>query len=197
MAQRPWQDSLIDALTSIGQLVVDGVRGVAAWLRARVFTDANLAWARALTIDIALSPLGAIKVARPSVKGAIDLFGDEIVGTAVGWTAGLLGAGLVGTMFQARGARNLWGLIGRKDTWFVSQGTFDLMVGVVSFGVGLVTLIVVRHFARHSVAEFHRRRERRRGESSVVSSQSSVAVASGPLPTESGEGGPEDAATEN
>ena len=152
---------LADVLLTVGSAVVD-------WLKRHVFTPENQRWASALTWDLFRSIFGVFRVNRPSMKGLITLLGDEFVGSAVGWSAGLAGGALVGSLFQARGVGNLWGLAGKKDRMLVSPEVFDVIGGVVSFGVGLVTLIVVRHMVSKSVVEFHRLRAQRHQRESVA-----------------------------
>lgn len=179
MAQRDLPTQITDALTSLADAVGRGIRAGWRALRRTVLTDANLQWARELAWDAVRSVIGVVRVV-PSVRGAVTLFGDEIVGTAVGWTAGLTGAALVSTLFEKKGIQNLWGLAGRRDRMLVSRETYEWMSSITSFVVGLLVLIVVRHFVRSWLAEFNRVREAREQSHARAEQAAAAAIAAEP-----------------
>lgn len=160
MAERDLREQIHDALSDLFHAIDKGGRATWRFLRSTILTDANLAWIRALLWDAFRSLVGVVRV-TPSIRGSIRMFGDEIVGTAVGWSAGLAAAALVGQFFQARGLGNLFGLLGGRDKMLVSRETYELLTGVAGFAIGLLVLIAVRHFVRSWLAEFERVRRQR------------------------------------
>jgi hypothetical protein len=106
----------------------------------------------------------ARKTRLPSHQAVLDFFGGQLLANAVAWIAGVMAAHLVGSFFEARSIRNLWGLVASGDRNVVSADDYRLLMTLTSYTAGLVILILVRHLVLRLAAEFRDLRvERRRG----------------------------------
>lgn len=102
---------------------------------------------------------------RPTRDGVLQFLGNQVLVNAVAWTAGVAAAGLVGSFFEAKGLRNLWGLTASGGRTVVSADDYQLIVTFASYSAGLVMLILMRHLILRVVAEFRSlRAERARDE---------------------------------
>ena len=72
----------------------------------------------------------------------------------VGWTAGVIAAGLVETFFEARSIRNLWGLAAWGGRTLVSADAYRAIMTATSYTAGLIMLISMRHLVLRLVTEF-------------------------------------------
>jgi hypothetical protein len=95
------------------------------------------------------------KTRLPSPQHVLSFFGDQLLANAVAWTAGAMAAGLVGSFFEARSLRNLWGLAawGGHRT-LVSADAYRMIVTLTSYTAGLIMLISMRHLVLRLVTEF-------------------------------------------
>jgi hypothetical protein len=99
----------------------------------------------------------------PSRKGFLDFFGSQLLGNAVGWTAGVMAAGLVETFFEARSIRNLWGLAAWGGRTVVSADDYRVIMTLTSYTAGLIMLILMRHLVLRLATEFRDVRGERNG----------------------------------
>ena len=99
----------------------------------------------------------------PSRKGFLDFFGSQLLGNAMGWTAGVMAAGLVDTFFEARSMRNLWGLAAWGGRTLVSADDYRVIMNLASYSAGLIMLISTRHLVLRLVSEFRDLRGQRNG----------------------------------
>ena len=90
----------------------------------------------------------------PTRDGLRSFARSQLLTNAVSWTAGILAAGLVRRFFEAKGVRNLWGLVPSGSRTVVSAGTYDLIVTAASYCAGLAMLIVVRQLVLRLLVEF-------------------------------------------
>ena len=104
------------------------------------------------------------KTRLSSPQGVLSFFGDQLLANAVAWTAGVMAADLVGTFFEARSIRNLWGLAawGGHRT-LVSADDYHMIVTLTSYTAGLIMLILMRHLILRLVTEFRDLRLERNG----------------------------------
>ena len=70
----------------------------------------------------------------------------QLLINSVAWTAGLIAAGLVASLFELRGLRNLWDLAASGSRTLVSARDYRLIMALTSFCAGLLMMIVVRQF---------------------------------------------------
>ena len=99
----------------------------------------------------------------PSRKGFLDFFGSQLLGNAVGWTAGVMAASLVETFFEARSMRNLWGLAAWGRRTVVSADDYRVIMTLTSYTAGLIMLILMRHLVLRLATEFRDVRGERNG----------------------------------
>ena len=90
----------------------------------------------------------------PSRKGFLDFFGSQLLGNAVGWTAGVMAAGFVETYFEAKSIRNLWGLAAWGRRTVVSADDYRVIMTLTSYTAGLIMLILMRHLVLRLATEF-------------------------------------------
>ena len=96
----------------------------------------------------------ACETRLPSRKGVLDFFGSQLLGNAVGWTAGVMAVGLVETCFEARSIRNLWGLAAWGDRTLVSADDYRVIMTLTSYTAGLIMLILMRHLVLRLATAF-------------------------------------------
>ena len=114
----------------------------------------RLAIGRVLS-DLAASGARVVRKTRPpSPRGVLAFFGNQLLANAVGWTAGVMAAGLVATFFEARSIRNLWGLAAWGSRTLVSADDYRMIVTLTSYTAGLVMMILMRHLVLRLVTEF-------------------------------------------
>jgi hypothetical protein len=91
---------------------------------------------------------------RPTKQELHAFVRNELVANSVGWTAGLLGVGLVDSFMETRGLTNLWGLLSPRNKAIVSAETYAAVSWFASYATGLFILIVVRHFLLRTLQEY-------------------------------------------
>lgn len=137
----------------------------ASWAPSRSWRhDATPRAIRQVLLDLVHSCARVAGETRlPSRKGVLEFFGSQLLGNAVGWTAGVMAAGLVETFFEARSIRNLWGLAAWKGRTLVSADDYRGIMTLTSYTAGLIMLILTRHLALRLVTEFRDVRVERNG----------------------------------
>src|SRR5262245_48195101 len=103
------------------------------------------------------------KTRLPSPQGVLAFFGNQLLANAVAWTAGVMAAGLVQTLFEARSIRNLCGLAARGGRTLVSADDYRMIAALTSYAAGLIMLIVMRDLVLRLVGEFRDLRLERNG----------------------------------
>jgi len=112
---------------------------------------------------------GAARVVRatriPTRKTILDFLTHQVLVNSVAWTAGLIAAGVVTSLYEVRGLRNLWGVAASGSRTLVSGEDYHSIMTVTSFSAGLMMMIFVRHFLLRWIDELRSvRLERVRGE---------------------------------
>jgi hypothetical protein len=126
--------------------------------------DATQHAIRQILLDLVESGARVASATRmPSRKGFLDFFGSQILGNTVGWTAGVMAAGLVETFFEARSIRNLWGLAAWGGRSVVSADDYRVIMTLTSYTAGLIMLILMRHLVLRLATEFRDVRGERSG----------------------------------
>lgn len=98
---------------------------------------------------------------KPTGEGLVSFVGDEIIGTALGWTAGLISSAIVEAYFVKKGIGNLWGLAAQRTA--LSGEAYGWTEWGISYAVGLATVIIVRTAILGTLREYRAiQRERRR-----------------------------------
>ncbi|MBX2798039.1 MAG: hypothetical protein KTR31_10230 [Myxococcales bacterium] len=110
--------------------------------------------------DLGNTIVQSVTVAR--VRTVSSFFGEELVASGAGWTAGSLSAWLVSQFFVQRSWKNLWGLTATNRT-ALAQDDYQLLADVAGYVVGLVVLIVVRQLVVGTMAYLRLVREEREG----------------------------------
>jgi hypothetical protein len=122
---------------------------------SRCWRDATQHAIRQVVLDLVESFARVASATRmPSRKGFLDFFGSQLLGNAVGWTAGVMAAGFVETYFEAKSIRNLWGLAAWGDRTVVSANDYRVIMTLTSYTAGLVMLILMRHLVLRLATEF-------------------------------------------
>jgi hypothetical protein len=122
---------------------------------SQCWRDATQRAIRQVVLDFVESITRVASATRmPSRKGFLDFFGSQLMGNAVGWTAGVMAAGFVETYFEAKSIRNLWGLAAWGDRTVVSADDYRIIMTLTSYTAGLIMLILVRHLVLRLAAEF-------------------------------------------
>lgn len=85
----------------------------------------------------------SLSASRPDARSVGGFFGEEVLASGTGWTAGWFSAWFVSQFFVVRSWKNLWGVTATRRTALASDD-YDLLAEVVAYTVGLVVLIVVR-----------------------------------------------------
>lgn len=85
----------------------------------------------------------SVAESRPTSRTVSGFFGEELLASAVGWTAGSFSVWLVDQWFVVKSWRNLWGLTATRRT-AVSADEYSLLGDIVGYTVGLAVLILVR-----------------------------------------------------
>jgi hypothetical protein len=142
------------ALRSTGETPLGVVPGPihAAELRAR-YGDLRSALRQAMADAFEGAARVARTIRRPTRKGILHFLSYQLLINAVAWTAGLASAGLVTSLFERKGIKNLWGLAGSESRMIVSADDYRLIMMLTSFLVGLSMMMFVRHFALRWVEE--------------------------------------------
>src|SRR5262245_21712251 len=94
------------------------------------------------------------KTRLPSREGVLAFFGNQLWANAVGWTAGVMAAGLVEAFFEQRSMRNLWGLAAWGGRTVVSSDDYQVIMTLTSYTTGLVMMILMRHLVLRWISEF-------------------------------------------
>lgn len=126
--------------------------------------DATQHAIRQVLLDLVESCARVASATRmPSRRRFLDFFGSQLLGNTVGWTAGVMAAGLVETFFEARSIRNLWGLAAWGGRTVVSADDYRLIMTLTSYTAGLIMLILMRHLVLRLATEFRDVRGERNG----------------------------------
>jgi len=84
---------------------------------------------------------GAARVVRatriPTRKTILDFLTHQVLVNSVAWTAGLIAAGVVTSLYEVRGLRNLWGVAASGSRTLVSGEDYHSIMTVTSFSAGL------------------------------------------------------------
>ena len=122
---------------------------------SRCWRDATQHAIRQVVLDLVKS-LGRVASATrmPSRKGFLDFVGSQLLGNAVGWTAGVMAARFVENYFEAKSIRNLWGLAAWGRRTVVSADDYRMIMTLTSYTAGLVMLILMRHLVLRLATEF-------------------------------------------
>lgn len=97
---------------------------------------------------------------RPTGEGLRSFVFDEIVGTAIGWSAGSLSTWLIQQYFVKKSIWNLGGLA--ADRVALSGEEYTWASWAISYGVGLGVVILVRTLIIGTLRELSAMRSERR-----------------------------------
>jgi hypothetical protein len=138
--------------------VLGGAPGVSGAIRVpsrRWRSDATRRAIGQVLPDLVASCTRVVRKTRlPSPQGVLAFLGNQLLANAVGWTAGVMAAGLVETFFEARSIRNLWGLAVWGGRTLVSPDDYRMIMTLTSHTAGLIMLILTRHLVLRLVTEF-------------------------------------------
>ena len=144
-------ESLCSSVPTVAPAVSDATREPSRGWRH----DATRRAIRQVLLDLAESCLRVASETRlPSRKGVLEFFRSQLLANAVGWTAGVMAAGLVETFFEVRSIRNLWGLAAWGGRTLVSADDYRVIMNLTSYTAGLIMLILTRHLVLRLVTEF-------------------------------------------